>query len=486
MARTFPKYTPKKLKLTEEDLAKVPQGLKVHIGLNRVLQKNGDRYVMERAYYIVPETGKPKSIASVKVGVVRKGETETTWDELPEEPAATVNKTVSEFSSQAKEILEDDRQLSKVCFALEQFWVICFLCALTGRTDAESIADYWNAHAKTVFKGHEVPVEKTISADTVLRLMSLLTVDQSLSIASMFAELEPSDEDQEANSRVIVAIDGQSVRASRMDGKRCAHILNLYNCTTNQFMGQCVIDSKESEVTKTPELLEPFDLDGTIVTADALFAKAGMFEAIVEKGADYCIPIKDNARGVKKAIDKAFTDALNATDDKPAEHEMKQIRYEGTLEHGRIENREIYVLPGSVLPEKIRNHWVGLDEGCIVQYCTSRKSKKTGKTTTQMKRVVSSVRWDTPNVEAILGVAIRRHWGIENGLHWKMDVAFRQDRIQCKNGKYIYARTWLNKTALNLLENYKAKTKSSKSLERLMVEMHNPKTAIKCLKLNLL
>ena len=85
----------------------------------------------------------------------------------------------------------------------------------------------------------------------------------------------------------------------------------------------------------------------------------------------------------------------------------------------------------------------------------------------------------------ILATALRQHWSIENNLHWTLDVQFRQDRIQCKNGTVLYARAWLNKAALNLLLRYKDSVGSDKSVERLMVEMHNPTTGLKCLKLNM-
>lgn len=106
-------------------------------------------------------------------------------------------------------------------------------------------------------------------------------------------------------------------------------------------------------------------------------------------------------------------------------------------------------------------------------------------TTTQIKRAVSSIRWDNEHADVILATALRQHWSIENNLHWTLDVAFRQDRIQCKNGQYLYARAWLNKAALNLLQRYKETTGTDKSIERLMVEMHNWTTGLKCLQVSL-
>lgn len=482
MARTFIPYIPKVLKLTEEQKNKVPKGEKIRFGINRVKQKNGDIYVTERAYYIVPETNKPRAIASVKIGTIPKGQTEMIADGRSK--SAPKHRTVEQIANKAQEVLGDERQQGKVRFPLDLFWTVCFLSALTGRTDAASIADYWNTHRKTIFKGYDNVSDQDISADTVLRLMSLLTTEQALQMAQWFArQTKAAADDEQPN---VVAIDGQSVRASRVNDGRCGHFLNLFHCNSRQFMGQCLIESKENEVTRTPELLAPFDLDGTIVTADALFAKASMFEAIVNKGADYCIPVKDNAKLFKRDIDDAFTRVLNESQsDEAAANQIKHVGFEIELGHGRIEEREIDVLPGKLLSKKHRDHWIGLEDGCIVQYMTRTTDKKTGKQTTELKHVVSSVRWDSDNVAEVLGTVLRRHWEIENQLHWKLDVAFRQDRIQCKNGKYLSARTWLNKIALNLLQNFKNAENSTKSLERLMVQMHDPKVALKCLRLNL-
>ena len=232
------------------------------------------------------------------------------------------------------------------------------------------------------------------------------------------------------------------------------------------------------------EHFEHFDLEGTLVTADALFSKQKMFEAIVNKQADYCIPVKDNAKAVSRAIDAAFTAALNTEDDKQSVN-IKHLALETELDHGRIEERVVDVLPASLLPRKMLDRWVGLEDGCIVQYLTRCTNKKTGQSTTQIKRAVSSIRWDNESAEVILATALRQHWSIENNLHWTLDVAFRQDRIQCKNGRYLYTRTWLNKAALNLLQRYKQSIGSDKSIERLMTEMHNPSCALKCLQLSL-
>ena len=483
MARKFPAYTPTVLKPTPEQLAKVPNGLQVKYGINRVKQKNGAIYVTERAYYIDPKTHQSHAIASVKIGTIPPGEKEVIYDR--KQSKAPKNRVIESFTEKAQMALADTRKQNKVRFPLNLFWTVCLLCALTGRTDAESIADYWNAHRKSLFKGLEDQVQCDISADTVLRLMSLLTVEQSLALANVFVKFDALAQESNSDMPDIVAIDGQSIRASRIDGLRCGHVLNLYHCTKHSFIGQCLIESKKSEVSSTEQLLKPFNLQGTLVTADALFAKKTMFEAIVNKQADYCIPIKDNAKLVSRSIDEAFTAALNADTGDAQSPKIRHLELGTELDHGRIEERVVDVLPASLLPKKLRDRWVGLEDGCIVQYLTRRTNKKTGETTTQIKRAVSSIRWDNEHADVILATALRQHWSIENNLHWTLDVAFRQDRIQCKNGTYLYARAWLNKAALNLLLRYKESVGSDKSVERLMVEMHNPTTGLKCLKLNM-
>ena len=75
------------------------------------------------------------------------------------------------------------------------------------------------------------------------------------------------------------------------------------------------------------------------------------------------------------------------------------------------------MLPASLLPKKLRDQWVGLEDGCIVQYLTRRTNKKTGETTTQIKRAVSSIRWDNEHADVILATALRQQWRIENNLH---------------------------------------------------------------------
>lgn len=205
MVRTFTPYVPTVLKFTPEHVAKVPEGLKIHFNHNRVPKKNGSNYVTERAYYIDPKTHRPRAIASVKIGVIPPGETEM----VPSASRSTAKKpaAMGNLAQKLDNVLCDERQLSKVRFPLSTFLTICLLCALTGRTDTASIADYWNAHAKGMLKDLDDAQFHTISADTVLRLMSLLKPQEVLGMAELLASdlVEPTTEDGVALPRVISA-----------------------------------------------------------------------------------------------------------------------------------------------------------------------------------------------------------------------------------------------------------------------------------------
>ena len=122
MARTFPVYNQTVLKLTDEQLAKVPHGLQVKYGINRVKQKNGAVYVTERAYYIDPKTHQSHAIASVKIGTIPPGEQEVVYDR--KEPKVRKNRVVESFANKAQMALADPRQQGKVRFALDLFWTV--------------------------------------------------------------------------------------------------------------------------------------------------------------------------------------------------------------------------------------------------------------------------------------------------------------------------------------------------------------------------
>lgn len=119
--------------------------------------------------------------------------------------------------------------------------------------------------------------------------------------------------------------------------------------------------------------------------------------------------------------------------------------------HGRIEKRTTQVLPSSVLSKKHLQDWLGLDEGVIIKSTTESISKKTQKTSCLDRYFISSLNWNQPYIAEQCERAVRRHWAIENELHYVLDVDFFQDRTQSKNANYIQNRVLLNKMTLAII-----------------------------------
>ncbi len=471
MSRTFPRYIPKVLTLTEAQKAKVPKGLDIKFGLNRAKQKNGTIYVTERAYYIDPETNSPRAIASVKIGFIPVGDTEIVYDEhkIKQTSAAAKPRSISsQVSDLAREMLSDNRRQDRVTFDMGSFWAVCLLASLTGKNSAVHIADYWQRENKKLRRLLPDLPDEPISHDTIRRLMTLLQFDEGMALANKLTE--PMVGEIRGHN---VNIDGQAVRASRNPTDRSMFMLNLYDSKAKMFLGHLMVDMKKNEYSEAKNLLKHFDISGTTVTADALFCKRPFVELILEKGADYCIPVKDNCKITKNAISDAFDSELN---------QARVISADVTLEHGRIEQREVRVLPGSAMPGKVLDRWPGLDEGCVAMSWSRLEEKKTGEPSTQARYFITSRRWDEENIEVVLANTIREHWSIENHLHRNLDLVFDQNRIQAKNADYVQARTLLNKVALNVLTEYRRLLGGGVSYSRIMERMRDAETGEKCLK----
>ena len=188
-------------------------------------------------------------------------------------------------------------------------------------------------------------------------------------------------------------------------------------------------------------MISTLDIQGAIVTADALNTQTEFAAKIIAEKADYCLALKANQDLTYEQVRGFF---------ELGTHDYKTARPSVTDQSGNITKRKTRVLPGSLLPKEIRDKWVGLEEGSIVETVTDTVRKSTSEILEpQVRYYISSLRYEAPNVEQVLHRAVRQHWTIENKGHWALDMAFNQDRLQCTNAQYLAGRTLLNKIALN-------------------------------------
>jgi predicted transposase YbfD/YdcC len=233
----------------------------------------------------------------------------------------------------------------------------------------------------------------------------------------------------------VVAIDGKTLCGTRQAGKKqLVHMVSAWAGANNLVLGQRKVDEKSNEITAIPKLLAALELSGTVVTIDAMGGQREIAAKIVDKKADYILAVKENQQLLLDDIKDSFK---MLTADAVAE----QI----DCGHGRVETRRCSVLGDLTLLDK-SDDWKGLRS--LVRIEAARFHKASGKTEQETRYYISSL----PPDAARLNQLVRQHWGIENKLHWVLDVAFGEDLSRKRAGNAAQNFSLLNRIALNLLK----------------------------------
>ena len=259
----------------------------------------------------------------------------------------------------------------------------------------------------------------------------------------------------------VVAIDGKCVRRSYDNGKGkgAIHRVSAWASQNRLVLGQVKVDSKSNEITAIPKLLEVLELKDTMVTIDARGTQTTIAEQIVEHGRDYILALKGNQGDLHQDVEQLFEWA-SKTYFKDIPHEFYQSLDKG---HGRIEIRRHYLL-GSVEHLLSAERWKGLK--CIGMIESERRID--AKPTTLARRYyLLSLDGDVKR----FALAARSHWGIENQLHWCLDVAFNEDQSRMRSGHAPENMTLIHKIALNLLSR-ESSLKVGKKAKRLKAGWH--------------
>lgn len=232
--------------------------------------------------------------------------------------------------------------------------------------------------------------------------------------------------------REVIAVDGKSVRRSYMKGARPLHIVSAFATERGVVLGQQAVDVKRNEITVLPELLAMLNVAGCIVTTDALSTQVWSTEKIKENGADFVLAVKGNQR-------RLFADIKNVFADIPRSAEYAHTEEKG---HDRTEIRECWTLRDtSAIRDISRWHHVK------TLVCMKETRTIAQKTSVFTRYYISSV----PKGARTHVHVIRSHWGIENSLHWILDIAFREDSSRARAGHAGSNLALVRKIALNLL-----------------------------------
>jgi predicted transposase YbfD/YdcC len=240
----------------------------------------------------------------------------------------------------------------------------------------------------------------------------------------------------------LIAIDGKTLRRShdRRTMKSALHAVCAWSVENHVVLGQEAVEEKSNEITAIPELLKVLELHGAIVTIDAMGCQKAIAAQIVEGGGDYVLAVKGNQTQLHAALQKHF-DQLHETDF--AESDCRQHRT-AEKSHGRTEQRYYYQSPLSDALRVFPGDWKGLASVGQVISITERD----GKECSEVRYYICSLK---PSVKRFAD-AVRNHWGIENSLHWVLDMTFNEDqsRIRKDNGPDNFAL--LRRFAITLIK----------------------------------
>jgi len=240
----------------------------------------------------------------------------------------------------------------------------------------------------------------------------------------------------------VVAIDGKALRRTFDHGRGLGalHLVSAWATANGLTLGQVAADAKSNEITAIPQLLELLDLKGCVVTIDAAGCQKDTAAKIIDKEADYVLALKGNQPTLHAEVADFF---LRQIDGDNAAGKMRHHR-EVESSHGRTEERETFV---AKVPRGMAaaGAWVGL--ATLVMVIRRSADHATGKCSDEVRYFISSL---PARVKRLAG-AVRQHWGIENGLHWVLDVAFNEDRLRLRERNAIENVALLNRLAVSLL-----------------------------------
>ena len=340
--------------------------------------------------------------------------------------------------------IPDPRRGNAIVYDLVEILIISILAILCGAeyfTEMELFGREKEVWLRKFLKlEHGIP-----SHDTFCDVYSALEPE---AITKLFARWVETI--RQKISGEIVALDGKTICGSRdiPKNKKAAHIVSAWAATNRLVLGQLACEEKSNEITAIPQLLELLEIKGCIVTIDAMGTQTKIAEKIVDKGADYILSVKENQPRLHADIALYFQTEGETLTDRAKIAEKS---------HGRYETREMVISKDIewLDPEK---RWKGL--AGIGMLTSTRQKVGAGEVQSAVHYFIFSVK--DANAQRIL-LAKRNHWGVENALHWALDVAYNEDNCRARADNAAVVFNLMRHLSLNLLSQEKSSKGGIKS-----------------------
>jgi predicted transposase YbfD/YdcC len=339
--------------------------------------------------------------------------------------------------------LKDPRRAHRRLHSLQDIIVIALCAVIAGAQDWQEIETFGRkrcAWLKRFLKlPHGVP-----SHDTLERVFDRLSPQ---AFQACFRDWVRAV--QEVLCIEHIAIDGKTLRGSGTAKLGPLHLVSAWATSQRLSLGQVAVDEKSNEITAIPALLDLLDLNGALVTIDAMGCQKAIAQKVIDQGGDYVLTVKDNQ---PQLLDDVQRSLLRAAEGEFAglDHDTYETRERG---HGREEYR-CYTVLHHTAGLRQAGDWAGLT---TIGFCYSVRTAQ-GVSSDELRYFIGSKRASA----AVYGEALRNHWGIENALHWQLDVTFGEDgnRVGKRNAAENLAL--LRRLTVSLLQAHPAKLSIAK------------------------
>lgn len=342
--------------------------------------------------------------------------------------------------------IDDPRQAHKIHHLLSEILFITVLAVIAGADDFNEIARYAKVkyHWLTTFLKLPGGVP---SHDTFNRVLCMIDAEQfQQSFVDWVNDIRnsikiPGINEESLEDKDVISVDGKTVRNSKdqVTGKKAIHMVSALSSKYGLVLGQQKCYEKSNEITAIPQLLDMLLVEGSVITIDAMGCQKAIAAKIMRRKADYILALKGNQGNLYKEVTDLF-DKVNTQEFKKYVHQMDtQLE----KDHGRIEQRDCVTIENLGWLSEIQQ-WPGVKSIAKITATVVKDEQQY----TENRYYISSL----PGKADFINRAVRKHWFVENKLHWILDVIFKEDYCRVRTGNGAENLNTIRKIALNTIK----------------------------------